>query len=131
MDNDVREVLAHVPIDEALVDRQMRRAAHRRLFREMIKSELESGSLTWPRRRALVKFADRLEIDRFEARLLIRGVEYEGALIPPCALPTIPESLDLEDSIERRKAAIVRWLIIGALIAVNYFLIRHGSGASS
>ncbi len=131
MDNDVKDVLALVPLDEALVDRQMHRAAHRRLFREMVKSELEAGPLTWLRRRALVKFADRLEIDRFEARLLIRGVEYEGAMIPPCALPTFQESMDLEISIERKKAAVVRWLIIGVLIAINYFLIRRGGGASS
>ncbi|RIK62027.1 MAG: hypothetical protein DCC65_17990 [Planctomycetota bacterium] len=53
-----------------------KRAAHRRLFHEMVKAEIESGTLSSSRRRALVRFARRLGILPPEAKLIIRAVEY-------------------------------------------------------
>lgn len=55
---------------------QQKRAAHRRLFHEMVKGELEAGALTSSRRRGLVRFARRLGIQPPEARLIIRAIEY-------------------------------------------------------
>ena len=55
------------------------RAFSRRLFREMGKQQIDDEPLGWRRRRALVKFGGRLGIETFEARLIIRAVEY-GAM---------------------------------------------------
>ncbi|HPF40511.1 MAG TPA: hypothetical protein P5081_09900 [Phycisphaerae bacterium] len=62
------------------------RATSRRLFREMTKMQIEDGPLPWARRRDLVRFARRLGIDTFEAKLIIRAVEYECGLAAPAAL---------------------------------------------
>ena len=59
-----------------------RRAANRRLFREMVKDETEEGPLNLSRRRALVRFARRLAIQSAEAKLIIRGVEFERGFVP-------------------------------------------------
>ncbi len=59
-----------------------RRASYRRLFREMIKLEIGDRRAGRLRRRALVRFARRLGISDFEARLLIRAVEYECGCRP-------------------------------------------------
>lgn len=126
MDADVEEVLGLVPLDDALADRRLRRGAHRRLFREMVHGELEASSLTWLRRRALVKFAARLEIDRFEAELLIRGVEYEEAMIPPAAAAFSPSMSDVDETTPRAMAAIYRSIVILILIAMNCALLRLG-----
>lgn len=123
MDGEVEQILSLAPLDEALADRQQRRGAHRRLFREMVKGELESGPLTWLRRRALVKFAERLDIDCFEAQLLIRGVEYEGAMIPAAAMPSAQAQAD-DDASHRRSAAVIRIIAMLLLVALNYLLLR-------
>lgn len=59
-----------------------KRAANRRLFREMVKGETEGGPLNLPRRRALIRFARRLAIQSAEAKLIIRGVEFERGFVP-------------------------------------------------
>lgn len=131
MDADVDHVISLGPLDEALADRQQRRGAHRRLFRDMVKGELEVGPLTWLRRRALVKFAKRLNIDRFEAQLLIRGVEYEGAMIPPAAMPSaqvedspwwVPS--DDESVTEDGAATIIRTVVMFLFVALSCQLLR-------
>jgi hypothetical protein len=128
MDTEVEEVPALVPLDKALADRQKRRAAHRRMFREMIHGELDAGPLTWLRRRALVKFAERLEIEEFEARLLIRGVEYEGAVIPEAAMPSSQAAAEASHAGAQALASIVRWLVLLLTIAITYWVVRHGPG---
>jgi hypothetical protein len=137
MDSDLEPILSIAPLDEALADRHQRRGAHRRLFREMVKGELEAGPLSWMRRRALVKFAQRLEIDPFEARLLIRGVEYEGVTVPLTTMPSAqledPEftrrgrwRAPTDDDVisERNKAAVIRTIILFLLVFLNYLLMR-------
>lgn len=62
------------------------RAFGRRLFREMIKLQIDDAPTTWRDRRRLVRFARRLGIDAFEAKLLIRATEYELGLVEPAAL---------------------------------------------
>lgn len=72
------------PLDSVLAGARtseaMKRAACRRLFREMVRGETEHGPIGFFRRRALVRFAGRLSIASAEARLIIRGVEYEVGL---------------------------------------------------
>jgi hypothetical protein len=70
------------------------RIDRRRCFRQMVKGEIEDQPLTWLRRRALVQFAARLQIDAFEARLLIRAVEYECGHVEPAAMDDAPENVD-------------------------------------
>lgn len=124
MDSEIEYVLSLAPLDEALANRHQRRGAHRRLFRDMVKGEMEVGPLTWLRRRALVKFAKRLDIDRFEAQLLIRGVEYEGAVIPPAAMPSAQETPDDDMATQRSRAAINRMIVMFLLVALNYAVLR-------
>jgi len=54
-----------------------RRNAVRRIFREMVREELTSGPLTPAKRRELVGFASSAGLDSYEARLIVRAVEYE------------------------------------------------------
>lgn len=53
------------------------RAANRKIFHEMVRGEIDERPLTWSRRRALLQFAQSLCIDSFEARLIIRAVEFD------------------------------------------------------
>ena len=66
------------------------KATHRRVFRQMVKQEIEDQPLNWFRRRALIRFAEKkLQIDSFEARLIIRGVEYECGHVAPAAMADV------------------------------------------
>ena len=58
----------------------------RRIFREMVKGEIEDRPLGLRQRRSLVRFGRRLGIDSFEARLIVRAVEYECGHVPPAAM---------------------------------------------
>jgi hypothetical protein len=65
------------PEDSELVRKIEARAANRRAFREMLKTEIVEHPLTGRRRREFLRFAESLGIDNYEARMLIRAVEYE------------------------------------------------------
>lgn len=65
------------PEDSELVRKVETRALKRRAFREMLKTEIAEHPLTGRRRREFVRFAESLGIDAYEARMLIRAVEYE------------------------------------------------------
>ena len=58
----------------------------RQIFREMVVSEIQDRPLSWRRRRALLRFGERTGIDPFEARLIVRGVEYECGHAEPAAM---------------------------------------------
>ena len=81
-------------------------ARNRRLFREMVKGEKEANMLTPRRRRSLVAFARRLKIDKDEARLLIRGVEYE------CGLDEPPAEEGLSQDVESAIRLVLIMLIV-------------------
>ena len=49
----------------------------RKIFREMIKAEIEAQPLTWRQRGELLAFAEHLDIKNEDARLLLRAVEFE------------------------------------------------------
>ncbi len=65
------------------------KAANLRIFHEMIKHEVQDRPLGWRRRREFVRFAQRLDIDPFHARLLIRAVEYECGHAVPAAMAEV------------------------------------------
>lgn len=78
------------------------RAFNRRAFREMVKNQIEDHPLGWLERRTLLRFAARIPLDDFEARLIIRAVEYECGHAPPAAMadievPVAKEYLHEED----------------------------------
>jgi hypothetical protein len=62
----------------------------------MVKMQMEDAPLRWSQRRDLVKFARKLGIDAFEAKLLIRAVEYELGLVPPAAMDDRRTDVDLK-----------------------------------
>ncbi|MCB9858518.1 MAG: hypothetical protein H6818_22805 [Phycisphaerales bacterium] len=62
------------------------RSIARQLFREMIAMQVDDGPLPGARRRELVRFARRLGIDTFEAKVMIRAVEYDCGVAAPAAL---------------------------------------------
>lgn len=100
------------------------RAAHRRLFREMIREELKAGRPTYWRRRAMVRFARSLGIGSVEAKLLIRGVEYE------IQLSTLsPESLLANEiSAERTRLENVEAALrigVAVMLAVLYVMLAR------
>jgi hypothetical protein len=81
-DDPIEQSQTASPPRPARLDRQF----GKQLFREMIKLQIEDGPLRWSQRRELVKFARRLGIDTFEARLIIRAVEYECGVAAPAGL---------------------------------------------
>ncbi len=72
------------------------RALRRRAFREMVKSQIEDRPLGWMQRRALLRFAARIPLDDFEARLIVRAVEYECGHVAPAAMADVEPSLAAE-----------------------------------
>ncbi len=125
----------HNPLDSILAgsrsSQEMKRIASRRLFREMVKGETENGPLSFLRRRALVRFASRLSIGPDEARLIIRGVEFECGLI---AGATARELLEADQEASRRRIAnldaVLRIGLI-ALVAVLFTLVFRWVSRSS
>lgn len=65
------------------------RAMNRRLFREMVKEQIADCPVSRSKRRAFVQFAEELGLDNFEARLIIRAVEYECGHVAPAAMAEI------------------------------------------
>ncbi len=88
----------------------------RRVFREMIRLEASDRPLTWLERRALARFAEQLGIDGFEARLLIRAVEYECGHVPPAAMADVDTPVELGYAIEPEPW--FRWMrfLVGVLV---------------
>ncbi|MBK8269438.1 MAG: hypothetical protein IPK83_14485 [Planctomycetes bacterium] len=112
-----------------ILEKRRQRNLNRGVFREMIKTELETKPLGWLRRRTLVKFATRLGIDEFEARLILRAVEYE------CGKAAKDGQTDIESEIQKEfvaqsKAGGESWLThlvalaVVALIATGFSWLR-------
>ncbi len=115
--------------DGALVEwRPGSKAANRRLFREMVKGEIEDRPLSWSRRRSLIRFARRLEIDPFEARLLIRAVEYECGHVAPAAMDEVRTSTNpgylLPPGTGEASVRLVAGMLIGILVALVVLALR-------
>ena len=67
----------------------------RQVFSEMAKGEIEDRPLSWGRRRRLIRYGTSLGMDAFEARLLIRAIEYASGHVMPAAMA------DIETPVER------------------------------
>ncbi len=95
MGDELRPDLARSDVDRASSsERAQRRAASRRILRDMIKIEVEDRPLKWLQRRELILFAQSLGIDAFEARLLIRAVEYECGHVVPAAMADVETPIE-------------------------------------
>ncbi|MFQ5424320.1 MAG: hypothetical protein ACE5F9_10115 [Phycisphaerae bacterium] len=95
------------------------RAGSRRVFRKMIKAEAEDRPLSFLRRRELIRFASRIEIDPFEARLMIRAVEYECGHTPPAAMADIGTAADLAYVAEPEPWPAWLNFLLGVLLALG------------
>ncbi len=82
--------------DHDAVGGRVTRNLNRRLFREMIKTDIEDRPLNWLRRHAFVRFAARIGIDPFEAKLIIRAVEYECGHAAPAAMADVESRVQPE-----------------------------------
>lgn len=98
-DNAPDETAEKLPVDPAVRAPKLDRAFSRQLFREMIKMQIDEGPLRRGQRRDLIRFARRMNLDTFEARLIIRAVEYECGVAAPAELD------------DRETTAETRWVI--------------------
>ncbi|HWL91916.1 MAG TPA: hypothetical protein VNT79_00125 [Phycisphaerae bacterium] len=96
-----------------------RRSLNRRLFREMIKTQLEEGALSWLKRRTLVRFGVRLGLDAFEAQMIVRAVEFEGGSAKPAAISEFESSVRSEYIASSGAVEGGSWLTAGALMALS------------
>ena len=80
--------------------RSIDRSFSKQLFREMAKTEMEDAPLNWRQRKRFVAFATRLGIDEFEAKLILRAVEYECGHAELAAL----------DERQERAHEMTRWI---------------------
>lgn len=102
----------------------LKKSAHRRLFREMIRGELEIGPLSAGRRRSLIRFAKRLGILADEARLIVRAVEYEAGHLTATAEELI--AADLADSHRRIEHAETLMRIgLAVMLATLFWLLAR------
>ena len=111
------------PEDRVHQARSIDRSFSKQLFREMAKSEMENAQLSWQQRRRFVAFATRLGIDEFEAKLILRAVEYECGHAELAALDE--RATQARDLLKwtispDRSNAVPFWLITTLAIAAGY-----------
>ena len=83
------------PTDDVLpIPAGHRRNAVRRIFRDMIKGELESGPLSKGKRRELVDFAVTAGLTSHEARLTVRAVEFEMGMAGDLAFDPLEDEME-------------------------------------
>lgn len=94
-------------------------AQSRRLFREMVKGEIEHRPLSWSRRRALARFAEPMGIDLFEARLIIRAIEYECGHVAPAAMADVDTPVESQYLLDAGpQEAWCGWVVAMFIISV-------------
>lgn len=105
------------------------RAQRRRAFREMVKRQIQDRPLGWMQRRALLRFASRIPLDPFEARLIVRAVEYECGHVAPAAMADVDPQVAVEylqsDEREatRRQGMALMALLVFLLAIVTLWLL--------
>jgi hypothetical protein len=107
-------------LDRHLPPREQKvRAMSRRIFREMVKDEICDRPLGWRRRRQYLAYAAKLNIDPFEARLLIRGVEYECGHVKPAAMDNPRSDIEAEylSTTQGQERLLDRMMMVPALAA--------------
>ncbi|MBN2562560.1 MAG: hypothetical protein JXQ75_16670 [Phycisphaerae bacterium] len=92
----LRELLESELDFGARSEHERTRATNRRVFREMVVGEIENRPLSWSRRRALVRFGESLGIDAFEARLIVRAVEYACGHVEPAAMADVEPAVETD-----------------------------------
>ena len=92
------------------------RADCRRVFREMVRLETQDRPLSWVRRNRLVRFAEELGIDGFEARLVVRAVEYDCGHVPPAAMADVGTPADMQYAADA--GAWTHWVRLLLVVAV-------------
>ncbi len=101
--------------------RRGQRVANRQVFREMVRAECEHHPIGFFRRRALVRFAQRLDIEAYEARLTIMAVEYEcrrGQGLPNDSTEGPDEHSDAG------MESAVRFVVVFLAVVANVLLFR-------
>jgi len=101
--------------------RSIDRSFSKQLFREMAKTEMEDAPLTWRQQRQFVAFATRLGIDEFEARLILRAIEYECGYAELAALDdrqerasSIKQLIYQEGDFDRARVDLTTLFILGS-----------------
>jgi hypothetical protein len=77
-----KEVFAAELARQQLEQSRQSRVTARRVLAQIVREEAGERGLGWRRRRAIIRYAQRLGIDAYEARLLVRAAEYDGARPP-------------------------------------------------
>lgn len=113
------------------LEKRHERNVHRRVFREMIRNELDDAPLGWLKRRNLIRFAVRLGIDEFEARLIVRAVEYECGRASPAAMTEVESQVQadfISQSNESGESWMTHIVAVGviAAIALGFAYLRSG-----
>lgn len=67
----------------------------RRIFREMVKIEIEDRPLNWRRRRELIRFGQSMGIETFHASIIVRAIEYECGHVSRAAMDEIETPANL------------------------------------
>ena len=104
------------------------RSFNRRLFSEITKMQIVDAPLGWSRRRELVRFARKLGIDAFEAKLLIRAVEYELGLTRPAVMDDRRTDADTrlvavdEDSIRGESLPLLGPIAVMATLLLTWLI---------
>ncbi|MFQ5410826.1 MAG: hypothetical protein ACE5EC_00955 [Phycisphaerae bacterium] len=101
-----------------------RRTRNRRVFREMVKLEIVDRPLSWFRRRALIRFAERMKLDPFEARLIVRAVEYECGHVAMAAMDEVrtPVATEFLEQVENETVLSDWKVVIPAAIGILCFI---------
>ncbi len=74
--------------EEASHRAQFTQAERRKIFQQMVVGELEAGVLRYSRRRALLRYAETIGIQSFDASLLIAEAQYRARQLDPIELDT-------------------------------------------
>ena len=127
-DDAPRESADGTPNDPAASPRALDRAFSKQLFREMIIMQIDDGPLRRSQRRDLVRFARRMGIDTFEARLIIRAVEYECGVAAPAAFddretPAAQQLVvQLDESLQANARLLIRPVAVLVVLMLAWLL---------
>lgn len=102
-------------------DARAARMSARTVLAEMVRQDVAEGRLSWRRRKAMVRFAERLGLDGYEAQLLIRAAEFgfDKNIDEACATTAREYLATLDEPARSWQNA---WVMIGA-VALNVVIL--------
>jgi hypothetical protein len=106
---------------EKAAEARASRITARSVLAEMVRQDAAEKRLTWRRRKALVRFAEKLGLDAYEAQLLIRAAEFS---FDRCA--DEKQATVAREYLAALEEPARTWATIGvalAAVTVNYALI--------